>query len=80
MFENLKVVGWVVVKNNEFKKVEFRFFYFVRKLGGKIYVFVRLVLRFFGYLVRFDKNIGFIYFGYGLKVDDMCFVFERFVD
>ncbi|ADQ41576.1 hypothetical protein Calkr_2109 [Caldicellulosiruptor acetigenus I77R1B] len=80
MLENPKAVGWAVAKNNELKKAEFRLPYPARKLGGKIYVPVRSVLRLFGYSVRFDKNTGLIYFGYGLKVDDMCLVFERFVD
>jgi len=80
MLENPKAVGWAVAKDNELKKAEFRLPYPARKLDGKIYVPVRSVLRLFGYGVRFEKNTGLIYFGYGLKVDDMCLVFERFVD
>lgn len=80
MLENPKAVGWAVAKDNELKKAEFRLPYPARKLNGKIYVPVRSVLRLFGYGVRFEKNTGLIYFGYGLKVDDMCLVFERFVD
>ncbi len=80
MLENPKAVGWAVAKDNELKKAEFRLPYPARKLNGKIYVPVRSVLRLFGYGVRFEKNTRLIYFGYGLKVDDMCLVFERFVD
>jgi len=80
MLENPKAVGWAVAKDNELKKAEFRLPYPARKLDGKIYVPVRSVLRLFGYGVRFEKNTRLIYFGYGLKVDDMCLVFERFVD
>lgn len=80
MLENPKAVGWAVAKNNELKKAEFRLPYPARKMNNKIYVPVRSVLRLFGYGVRFEKNTGLIYFGYGLKVDDMCLVFERFVD
>lgn len=80
MLENPKAVGWAVAKDNELKKAEFRLPYPARKLDGEIYVPVRSVLRLFGYGVRFEKNTGLIYFGYGLKVDDMCLVFERFVD